>query len=499
MLPDLAAVDARVDATPVTRFDVLADQVAVGLRAALPHAPVGLLITWYFVSFARLSVEIHEGYGTSAFDIGLYDQGLWLLSRFDAPFVTIMGRNLFGDHTSFILVALVPLYWIAPGVQTLLVVQAFAMALGAVPVYLLALKRLRNVAFATVLAGAFLLHPALGWTNLENYHPDSFLVPLMALAIYAAVEWKPKTFLVASALALLVKEDAVLIVLPLAVWVAFRRDRARGVILAVASLAWAAFATNVVMRSLIGVPTLNTWRIPFGGVGGFIEAIFRRPGAVADYVGSEDRPWYVWQMLAPTGLVFLVRPEIAATAVLVLSSNVVSTFVYQHLIQYHYSMAVLPALSLGTVYAISKLRYPEWRGFAVAIVGAAAVATAYLWGPYSFSRNDYPHWDPSLPVVQQIDQAKEAIPDGAVVSAYHSFVPHVGHRERIYMWPTPFRAAYWNTFEQEGQRLEFADEIEYLFLPTELTGDTQQVFAQIEDEFEVAKRVGYATVYRRAG
>src|SRR5947199_2031923 len=91
-------------------------------RDAWPkYVPLVLVVLLYFVWSARLSVEIHRGYGTSAFDIGLYDQGLWLLSHFKAPFVTLMGRNLFGDHTSFTLLLLVPLYWIHPDPSTLLV------------------------------------------------------------------------------------------------------------------------------------------------------------------------------------------------------------------------------------------------------------------------------------------------------------------------------------------------------------------------------------------
>src|SRR5881227_3970681 len=69
-----------------------------------------LLVLWYALHFGHLTSEVHRGYGDSAFDIGLYDQGVWLLSRFHAPFVTLMGRNLFGDHTQFSLLALVPLY-----------------------------------------------------------------------------------------------------------------------------------------------------------------------------------------------------------------------------------------------------------------------------------------------------------------------------------------------------------------------------------------------------
>jgi hypothetical protein len=64
----------------------------------------GSLIALLFVYLAAMSVELHRGLNTSAYDFGLYDQGIWLLSRFENPFVTLMGRNLFGDHTSFILV-----------------------------------------------------------------------------------------------------------------------------------------------------------------------------------------------------------------------------------------------------------------------------------------------------------------------------------------------------------------------------------------------------------
>src|SRR3954471_11877397 len=143
-----------------------------------------LFMLYYVAHFGHLTSDIHRGYGDSAFDIGLYDQGVWLLSRFHAPYITLMGRNLFGDHTLFSLLALVPLYWIHAGADTLLYVQALMMALGAVPVYMLVMRRMNNPAFATVLPLAFLLHPALGQTNLENYHPDSFLIPVMGFVLY---------------------------------------------------------------------------------------------------------------------------------------------------------------------------------------------------------------------------------------------------------------------------------------------------------------------------
>ncbi|MFM9137758.1 MAG: DUF2079 domain-containing protein, partial [Actinomycetota bacterium] len=72
------------------------------------------LVVAYGSYMATKTIDIHRGLGTSAYDFGLYEQGVWLLSRFDSPFVTLMGRNLFGDHSSFILLFVVPMYWFDP-------------------------------------------------------------------------------------------------------------------------------------------------------------------------------------------------------------------------------------------------------------------------------------------------------------------------------------------------------------------------------------------------
>jgi len=469
---------------------------------------IGLFVTgcfmfYYVVHFGTLTSDVHRGYGDSAFDIGLYDQGLWLLSHFHAPYITEMGRNLFGDHTQFLLVALVPFYWIRPDATTLLWIQAAALAAGAIPVYMLSMRRFANPWFATVFAGAFLLHPALGQTNLENFHPDALLVPIIGFAIYAAIENKPRMFLVFCVLAFLGKEDVILILLPLIIWFAWRRNRRLGITIALGAFAYTIFATYGVMRSLIGVPTLNQGRIPFGGISGTAKEIVKKPADFVKYLIKGDspngRPFYVWQLIAPTGLMFLIAPEIALTAVLVIGTNVLSNFGYQHLIAYHYTMVILPALSLGTVYAVSKLKKQTYRKVAVAIVGIASVWTAYLWGPLPFSlHHTVPHWSPSYPAVTAIDEVRHKLPPNAVVSAYYSFVPHIDHRKEVYMWPNPFHAVLWGTYKQEGQRLPQADRVQYLMLPADLT-DHPEVLDEIRNQFDVVAQSSNAVLYKRKG
>ena len=42
-------------------------------------------------------------------------------------------------------------------------------------IYLYARKRLQNDWLGAVMATVYLLHPAVSWTNMENFHPDAFL------------------------------------------------------------------------------------------------------------------------------------------------------------------------------------------------------------------------------------------------------------------------------------------------------------------------------------
>ena len=77
-----------------------------------------------------------------------------------------------------------PLYWISPASSGCSSAQALALAVAAIPVYLLGRRFLHNSWLAALAAFAFLLTPALGWLNLENFHPDSFEVPLALFAFY---------------------------------------------------------------------------------------------------------------------------------------------------------------------------------------------------------------------------------------------------------------------------------------------------------------------------
>jgi hypothetical protein len=118
----------------------------------------------------------HADFATYGFDLGIHDQAAWLLSQWKSPFVTITGNPYFGDHLSWIMFLVVPLYWLFDSVKVLLVLQPLLLGLAAIPAFLVAREKLRSEWLATGIAWAYLLTPYVNWITVDRFHPDAFEV-----------------------------------------------------------------------------------------------------------------------------------------------------------------------------------------------------------------------------------------------------------------------------------------------------------------------------------
>ena len=468
------------------------------LRASKPTLLVWTVVALYATYFSVRTVGVHRGLGTSAYDFALYDQGIWLISRGDTPFVTLMGRNLFGDHSSFILLLLVPFYWVISSTSLLFVVQSIAIALGALPVYYFSKSCMRSEGLGALMAVLYLVHPAIGWTNLENFHPDSMLGVLVATAIWAAHSKRWRWYWAAVALALLVKEDVAFVLVPLGVWVGVYHHRRFGLITSLVSLATMAVMFLVVMRGLTGVTFRNSWRVPFGGFGGFFASLVTKPLDFARYIASEDRPMYVWQMLSPMAFVFAYRPALALVGVVMLASNVVSTFWYQHHIHYHYSLIIVPCIVMGSAWALGKMSRNVMNA-SVVLVAMASFLTAFLWSPLPFSLSTTQHWTSQSAPVVAAREALEFVPGDVSVAAYHSVSAHLARRVEIYSFPNPFqRSLYGPDVFAKGDRLPQAETVEYVILPLTLDADANAIWQAEVSRFSVVFSNAWWVVYQRS-
>lgn len=453
---------------------------------------LALIVLGYTTFVARWVISNHYGFATTGFDLGIFEQGVWLLSRFEEPFVTIRGLHMFGDHSSFILLLLTPLYWFFSSTTTLLIAQTLALGLAAVPLWLAAREMFRDEVLATLAALAYLAHPAVLFTNFENFHPDSFETPLVFGAFYFLLKRSWGWYMICLIALLAVKEDVPLMTFMLGIYVAIQHDRRIGIITALLSAAWLGTVLFALFPLFDGSGALYAGRVSsdFGGPTGLLKATVQRPWDVGAALVSKEKAWYVWQMGAPLAFTFLLAPGIAVIALLPLFSNLISGFPYQHQIEYHYGTLIVPVILLATVAGIGRVASERSRSMLMVAVAVIALSTSYLWGP--IGRNPRFPADPSTPRAAAIRNAIALVPNDAAVSAPYYVVPHLARRQHIYEFPVPWSAQNWADFGQEGQRLPQADLIEYVLIENPLEPRFQSIAESLDDE-------GFVSIFEANG
>lgn len=442
-----------------------------------------LLAAVYAVWFSAYTCIQHMRFQTFAFDLGTFDQGIWLAGHGTDYFVTVRGLPLLGDHVRLFSFVLAPMYWIVDDVRALLVAQSVFIAAGAFFVCRISLRMLPSRPFvALALAASFLLHPANQNLNLDHAHPDAFAMTLILASVDFLGAGRLVAFSIAAALAMSCKEDVPLVYAALgAVMMLDRARRRLGFTVAAVSSSFFLFSMFVVL------PYFNHGAGFFRlGKKGFLGS-FGLYGTEATWLlekltGPESIT-YLLQIGATNLYVFLLAPLAIVPALPQIAANLLSDAGYMRNLEYHYHTSVVAFLYVGTVTALASAERLRARlatnggsAKAAAIVGgvlaiaplafvASAVATNLAWSRvpisypgvvfryYEIYRND-----------RQIEKAKSLlakIPPDAVVSADYTTLPHISHRRRIYMYPNPFEVNNWGV---DGENTHNPDDVEYIVL-----------------------------------
>ena len=211
---------------------------------------VALLVLLFGLGYSLVALFRHWRFETS-FDLGIFDQVVWHLSRFETPESTIRGfSNIFGDHFHPIIALFAPLYWIAPAAETLLVAQAVLIAASIVPVFLFLRTRLPRAA-ALALCVAYGLFWGLQRAVASDVHEIAFAPVIIATLIYAMDRRDWPLVAAASLLLTVAKEDLIPILTFAGLFLIGRGDRLAGAALTV----WSLIAFVTIVRYVI--PALN--------------------------------------------------------------------------------------------------------------------------------------------------------------------------------------------------------------------------------------------------
>jgi uncharacterized membrane protein len=405
-------------------------------------------VTSYAVGFSALSILRHRSFATGRFDLGNMVQAVWSTAH-GRPLevTTLRGDQLsrLGVHVDPILALFAPLWWLWPSPDMLLVTQTVAIALGALPAYRLAERRLGSERAALGFAFAYLLYPPVQWLTIDEFHPIALATPLLLWGIDLLDRDRPLAFAGVALLAIATKEEVGLVVAMLGGWYWLRRRDRRGLGIAVAGAAASVVAIAVI------VPHFRHGHSAFfsrysevgGSPGEIVRSALTRPWHLVAVAFDARGFAYLLDLLWPLAFLPLAAPLLAAAALPELAINLLSATKTQTSIHFHYTGAVLPALFAASIVGAGRLS--RRRGIPAERLALAAVALALV---ANYRLGPLPVWR-FIPGGQQLQsraahvsahdrvatRAVALVPAGDPVSVSNSMGAHLSARRRVLSFP----------------------------------------------------------------
>ncbi len=150
-------------------------------------------MTVYSILFSIYLIQKYEYFRTGYYDFGLGVQTVWLASTGRLNGLAL-GRpiNILAGG----------IYAVYPHPETLLALQSYALAVGALAIYLLARRELGNPWYALAFSQLYLISPVLWGINQYEYHDLAFCVPFLLFAAYFYSLRRIRPYLVSLAFAL---------------------------------------------------------------------------------------------------------------------------------------------------------------------------------------------------------------------------------------------------------------------------------------------------------
>jgi uncharacterized membrane protein len=340
-------------------------------RSQLPSSLVWAIATAAAIFFLCSSLR-HALFQSTAFDLGIFDQAIYLISQNQTPFSSLMGIHILGDHAAVIYYPLAWLYKISPDVHWLLLVQAVALSLGAWPSWSLARLAGLNQEQSRAIALIYLLYPVVFNINLFDFHPEVIALPALLAAILAARLNKIVWFFTAILLVLSCKAVLSLTVAAIGLWLFFCEKKQRcGAIALLLGAAWFLIASQKIIPFFSGSEVAGVGRYSYLGksVLEIIINLILKPQLVLGKLLSFDTFKYlflltlpvIWLLLPFSGKLRIQYLTALIPAIPTLLINILSDLPFQRSLAYQYSVPVIPFLFVAVIAKEERRQRAEIR------------------------------------------------------------------------------------------------------------------------------------------
>lgn len=384
----------------------------------------GTAIILFFCSSLR-----HALFQSTAFDLGIFDQAVYLISQNQHPISTFIGFHILGDHAAFIFYPIALLYKIYPDVHWLFALQALTLAGGIPLVWKLAIQASLSTSLASAVTFTYLLYPVVFNVNLFDFHPDVFIIPGILGAVFSLRSQKLFPFLLWVLLILGSKAALSLNLIAFGIWIIFfEKPKYYGVLTTLLSSGWFLFSTQIIFPFYTGGEHIAIGRYSYLGDSVFeiILNLFRQPHLIFQQTISWSSLEYIILLILPVCWSFSRKTlKFFVPMIPQLALNLLSTVDAQRDLIHQYSLPILPFFLLAIIDSlVNENSYFRTRKTIIIWMIVSFIALAkpgYFWTRY------LSYWGS----ISETRDALQLVDSSGGVLTIANIAPHLSHRSII--------------------------------------------------------------------
>tara|TARA_Y100001968_G_scaffold333938_1_gene401424 strand:- start:2474 stop:3877 length:1404 start_codon:yes stop_codon:yes gene_type:complete len=298
---------------------------------------------------------------SNAFDLGLFDQWIWLASNGLPPYSSMTGLHIFADHGAWFLYIASIFYRILPSIHLLLLSQSFALSFTAIPLLMIAKLQGLNEKQSQFICIFWFLQPLVFNVNLFDFHPEVWAMPILAFVYLFDKQNKTKLWIISLFLILGTRDGLVLLVLGLAIEQILRKNFYKAFLAAFISLGWLTILNNWIYPILNeggqSIMAISRYSYLGNSIKEILFTLITNPMIVLSKVDWSGGCFYLFILLLP--FIFFLRKNSLITissAFPLLITNILSESFSQRTLIHHYSLPIAVILVVTSIDSISEFK-----------------------------------------------------------------------------------------------------------------------------------------------
>lgn len=413
------------------------------------------IVISYIVLISLFSIIRHYNLCSFAYDLGIFMQSLWSTFH-NKPFYETpdlywnSSGNFLSIHFSLLLLILLPIYFLFPFAESLLIFQTILIGFSAIPLYMLARRVSNDDLFPKILVLSYFLSPALQSANFYDFHMEAFLPVLFISSIY----FLEKNDIAKSVVFVILPVFAIYTLSPLVILtlIAYLLNPKIGrkmrffLIFVMILVSIYFFIVALIILPLMGTPPFKPGTIswfPFLGRSWseiFLSIVLSPMNVVKSVSYDLSLKLVYWLLLSlPVSFLFLLYPRMLIPLSYWLIISFLTSYTPFYTIGWQYPFITLPFIYCGSAYGFRKIK--NRRGLFKKIILIFSLCQVLLspLGPLRHLIINYlggSGYDINLTIPPRSFSLQElfhSLEDDAILATSNVF-PHLANRLNTYIW-----------------------------------------------------------------